>query len=85
MLLLKKSIIDSVRDTPVGTTNSHKWWSSLKIAFFGLDVAVPPLLRSDGALTDCPKEKAAILLMCFIINRIIIILLCHSHVFLRIN
>ena len=29
-------------------------------ALFGVDVAVPPLLRPNGSLTHCPKEKAAL-------------------------
>ena len=32
----------------------------MKTALFGGDVAVPPLLRPDGSLTHCPKEKAAL-------------------------
>ena len=44
----------------IGVTNSHKWWSTLKTALFGVDVAVPPLLRPDGFLAHCPKEKAAL-------------------------
>ena len=56
----EKEYNDSVRDTLVGTTNSHKWWSTLKTALFGVDVAVPPLLRPNGSLTHCPKEKAAL-------------------------
>ena len=59
MLLLRKHN-DGVRETLIGTTNSHKWWSTLKTAVFGVDVAVPPLLRPDGSLTLCPKEKAAL-------------------------
>ena len=56
----EKEYNDGVRDTLIGTTNSHKWWSTLKTALFGVDVAVPPLLRPDGSLTHCPKEKAAL-------------------------
>ena len=41
----EKEYNDGVRDTRIGTTNCHKWWSTLKIALFGVDVAVPPLLR----------------------------------------
>ena len=33
----------------------------MKTALFGVDVVVPPLLRPDGSLTHCPKEKAALL------------------------
>ena len=47
-------------DTLIGTTNSHKWWSTFKTALFGVDMAVPPSLRPDGSLTHCPKEKAAL-------------------------
>ena len=56
----EKEYNDGVRDTLIGTTNSHKWGSTLKTALFGVDVAVPPLLRPDGSLTHCPKEKAAL-------------------------
>ena len=41
----EKEYNDGVRGTLIGTTNSHKWWSTLKTALFGVDVAVPPLLR----------------------------------------
>ena len=81
----EKEYNDGVRDTLIGTTNSHKWWFTLKTALFGVDVAVPPLLRPDGSLAHCPKEKAALLLMCLIVNRVKIVLLCHSRVFLRLN
>ena len=56
----EKEYNDSVRDTLIGTTNSHKWWSTLKTALFGVDVAVPPLLRPNGSPTHFPKEKAAL-------------------------
>ena len=56
----EKKYNDSVRDTLIGTTDSHKWWSALKTTLFGVDVAVPPLLRPNGSLTRCPKEKAAL-------------------------
>ena len=59
-MLLLREYNDSVRDTLTGTTNFHKWWSTLKTAFFGMDVAVPPLLRPNGSVTHCPKEKAAL-------------------------
>ena len=32
----------------------------MKTALFGVDVAVPPLLKHDGSLKHCPKEKAAL-------------------------
>ena len=56
----EKEYNDSVWDTLIGTTNSQKWWSTLKTALFSVDVAVPPLLRPIGSLTHCPKEKAAL-------------------------
>ena len=56
----EKEYDDGVRDTFIGTTNSHKWWSTLKTVLFREDVAVPPLLRPVGSVTHCPKEKAAI-------------------------
>ena len=51
---------DGVRDTLIGTTNSHKWWSTLKTALIGVDVVVPPILRPDGSLAHYPKEKVAL-------------------------
>ena len=74
----EKEYNDGVRDTLIGTTKSHKWWSTLKTALFGVDVAVLPLLRPDGSLTHCPKEKAAVLLMCLMVNRVTKVLLCCS-------
>ena len=56
----EKEYNDSDRDTIIGMTNSHKWQSTLKTALFGVDVAVPPILRPDGSLAHCPKEKAAL-------------------------
>ena len=56
----EKEYNGGVRDLLIGTTNSHKWWSTLKTALFGVDVAVPPLLRLDGSLSYCRKEKAAL-------------------------
>ena len=56
----EKEYNDDVRDTLFGTTNSHKWWSTVKTALFGVDVAVPPILRPDGSIAHCPKEKAAL-------------------------
>ena len=51
----------TVSETPLlEQTNSHKWWSTLKTALFGVDVAVPPILKPDGSLAHCPKEKAAL-------------------------
>ena len=57
----EKDYNDQLSETPLsGTTDSHKWWSTLKTALFGVDVAVPLLLRPDGSLTHCPEEKAAL-------------------------
>ena len=36
---------------------SHKWWSTFKTAFFGVNTTVPPFLKPDGSLTHCPKDK----------------------------
>ena len=38
----------------------------MKTALFGVDVAVLPLLRPDGSLTHCRKEKAAIFAAMFV-------------------
>ena len=59
----------TVPETPHRTTNSHSWWSTLKTALFGVDVAAPLLLRPDGSLTHCSKEKAALFAIVFDSNQ----------------
>ena len=49
-----------LKDTLLGATQSHKWWSTLKSALFGNDDGIPPLLKPDGSLTHCPREKATL-------------------------
>ena len=49
---------EGIKDTLLGATNSHKWWSTFKSALFGVDTSIPPLLKPDGTVTHCPKEKA---------------------------
>lgn len=51
----------TIKETLSGTTQEHKWWSTLKSALFGVDATVPPLLKPDGSVTHCPKEKATLL------------------------
>ena len=51
----------NIKDTLLGATQSHKWWSTFKSALFGIDDGMPPLLKSDGSLTHCPREKATLL------------------------
>ena len=49
-----------IKETLLGATQPHKWWSTLKTALFGVDDGMPPLLKLDGSLTHCPKEKATL-------------------------
>ena len=49
-----------VKETLGNATQSHKWWSTLKSALFGIDDGMPPLLKPDGSLTHCPREKTAL-------------------------
>ena len=49
-----------IKETLLGATQPHKWWSTLKSALFGVDDGMPPLLKPDGPLTHCPKEKATL-------------------------
>ena len=51
---------NSVKDTLLGTSQQHKWWSVFKSALFGFDMSVPPLFKPDGSLSHCPREKAAL-------------------------
>ena len=50
-----------IKETLLGSTQPHQWWSTLKSALFGVDDGMPPLLKPDGSLTHCPKEKATLL------------------------
>ena len=51
----------SAKETLGGTTNSHKFWTTLKSALFGNDSSIPPLSKPDGSVTYCPREKATLL------------------------
>ena len=66
----EKEYNESVRDTLIGITNSHKWLSTLRIMDL-LHIAL--------------RRRQSFLLMCLVVNRVTIVLLCHSHVFLRLN
>ena len=50
-----------IKETLLGASQPHKWWSTLKSALFGIDDGMPPLLKPDGSLTHCPKDKANLL------------------------
>ena len=50
-----------IKETLLGATQPHKWWSTLKSALFGVDDDMPPIFKPDGSLTHCPKEKATLL------------------------
>ena len=56
---VEKEYNDSVRDTLIGTANSHKWWSTLRSALFGVDAAASPLLT---AFAFCSGEVKKLLL-----------------------
>ena len=51
----------TTKGTLQGTANSHKFWTTLKSALFGIDSSMPPLLKPDGSITHNPKEKATLL------------------------
>ena len=51
---------DSLKDNLLGTTQSNKWWSTLKAALFDVNMTIPALLKPDGSLTHDPKEKATL-------------------------
>ena len=53
MLPLRGNII-SVKETFLGNSHFHKWWSTLKSALFSVDAPIPPLLKLDGSLTHFP-------------------------------
>ena len=57
-LVWQRGNITSVKETLVNATQSHKWWSILKSALFGIDDGILPLLKPDKSLTHCPKEKS---------------------------
>ena len=41
-----------------GSDQPHKWWTTLKLALFGVDSSVPPLVKPDGCITHSPLKKA---------------------------
>ena len=49
----------NIKEKLLGVSNPHKWWATFKSALFGVDQTGPPLLKRDGTLAYCPKEKAA--------------------------
>ena len=49
-----------IKETLENASQSHKWWSTLKSALFGIDDGIPPLLKPDGSLVHCPKEKTTL-------------------------
>ena len=51
---------EGIREKLLGVVNPHRWWSTFKSALFGVDQTGPPLLKPDGTLAYCPKEKAAL-------------------------
>ena len=52
---------NSIKETLSSTDQPHKFWSTLKSALFGVDSSMPPLLKADGSVAHCPKEKANLL------------------------
>ena len=52
---------NSLKETLSSTDQPHKFWSTLKSALFGVDSSMPPLLKADGSVAHCPKEKANLL------------------------
>ena len=52
---------DATKVTLSNTTQSHKYWATLKSALFGMDSSIPPLLRPNGSLAHCPREMATLL------------------------
>ena len=47
-----------VRNTLLGTSNSHKWWSTLKGIFFFMLLTVRSLPKSDGLFSYYPREDS---------------------------
>ena len=39
----------------------HKWWQTLKASLFGVSSSIPPLLTSDGSVTNSPQERSQLL------------------------
>ena len=56
----------SLQDSLANATQSHKWWSTLKTALFGVDSSLPPLRGNHGDLIFEPKAKAELLSECFL-------------------
>ena len=53
------------RETLQMTTNSHKWWSTLKSSVFGARSSIPPLIGDGGSLVTDSVQKADLFLRHF--------------------
>ena len=51
---------DKIRDTLAEASHSNKWWSSLKNFLFGIDSALPPIRKENGAVSFDPSVKAEV-------------------------
>ena len=58
--------ISSLRRKLEEINQPHMWWTKLKSSIFGSsNASVPPLLKPDGTLATCPKERANLLHQAF--------------------
>ena len=39
----------------------HKWWDTLKTSLFGVSSSMPPLITSNGTVTNSPQERCELL------------------------
>ena len=51
---------NSIRDSLLEATQSHKWWSVLKSFLFGVDTSLPPIRKDDGSVTYQPSVMAEV-------------------------
>ena len=56
----EKNYNDGIREKLLGVVNPHSWWTTFKSAHLGVDQSGSPLLKPDGTLAYCPREKAAL-------------------------
>ena len=57
---VEKEYNDNIKNDLMGIAQSNKWWSTFNSALFGIDMTVPPLIKSDGSITHNPEEKATL-------------------------
>ena len=74
-----------IQELLCGSYQPHKWSTTHKLAYFGVDSSVPPLVKSDGCVIRSTIEQTTLFVDFLKVNRVMknFIFLCP--VFLSLN